>query len=266
MVKQFRTEYGEWALVTGATSGIGAKLAEQVAERGLHVVLTARRAGLLKKMATEISRNYGVKTHVVPADLSLPEGIETLRAIKQDIGLLVHAAGLEVNGAFAKTALAEEERMIMVNVMSVMQLCHHFCRPMVSRGRGGILLVASIAGHMPNPYFTSYAGTKSYVVNFAASLYGELQRKGVDVCVLSPGLTDTPMVTDNGVDWDKVSLKIMNPTEVAKRGLDGLGKRLCVVSGVRNKFLVGTAKLSSMAMSARLGEKMMRPAIDATRI
>jgi short-subunit dehydrogenase len=102
---------------------------------------------------------------------------------------------------------------IQINVVATLQLTHHFSNSMIERKKGGILLISSLSGHMPNPYLANYAGTKAYVLNLGASLYGELKPKGVDVAVLSPGL---PMVENNGVDWNKTPMQAMEPSVVAK--------------------------------------------------
>ncbi|WP_310618493.1 SDR family NAD(P)-dependent oxidoreductase [Flexibacterium corallicola] len=266
MYEQFRKKYGEWALVTGATSGIGAELAHQLAQRGLNLVLVARREDVLKENAEKLAHKYGVKAEYIAADLASAQGIEAVTATDKDIGLLVHAAGIETNGAFGKIDLEVQERMIRLNVLSTMQLAHHFARPMISRGRGGILLLASIVAHMPSPYFSNYAGTKSYVLNFGASLYGELKPKGVDVCILSPGMTETAMTEDNGVDWDKLPVSSMKPDVVAKAGLDSLGKKLSVVAGFRNQMTVGSAKFSPLSVAACLGGAVMKRAIRKDKL
>lgn len=126
-----------------------------------------------------------------------------------------------MNGAFEKTPLDQEVKLLQLNVMATFHLTHHFSKGMVQRGCGGILLLSSLAGHMPNPYFANYAGTKAYVFNLGASLYGEFKLKGVDVSVLSPGLTNTPMVADNGMDWTKMPMKPMNSSVVAADALSG---------------------------------------------
>jgi short-subunit dehydrogenase len=119
---------------------------------------------------------------------------------------------------------------------------------------------------MPNPYFSNYAGSKAYVLNLGASLYGELKPKGVDVTILSPGLTNTPMVADNGVNWNKTPMKAMEPAVVAETGLEGLGKRLLSVPGGRNKMMAFMSKHSPLGMQADMNEKMMRKALDKDKI
>lgn len=266
MASDFKDRYGPWALITGATSGIGAELADQIAAKGVNIVLVARNEADLEKRANSIANKYGVETSIIPADLSTQKGVTSVKDVAHDIGLLVPAAGLEVNGAFEKTPYESELRVLQVNVIATFELTHHFSRRMVERGHGGILLVASLSGQMPNPYFANYAGSKSYVLNLGASLYGEFEPKGVDVTVLSPGLTATPMVADNGMDWNKTPMTAMEPSEVASLALDYLGKKPLVVPGFRNRLMVTMTKFSPFKIAIKMSEKMVRNAIDPKKL
>jgi hypothetical protein len=266
MKKQFKEKYGDWALITGATSGIGAELTSQIAAKGVNVLLVARKENELAMHAASLKERYGIEVETVSADLSTEDGINRVKKIERQIGLLVLAAGIEVNGAFEKTSLEQELKVIQLNVVATLQLTHHFSQSMVERGKGGILLIASLSGHMPNPYFSNYAGSKAYVLNLGASLYGELKPKGVDISVLSPGLTKTPMVADNGMDWSKTPMKPMDPSIVAEVGLNGLGKQLLSVPGGKNKMMAWMAKHMPLMMQAKMNEKMVKKAIDTSKI
>ncbi|PTM02130.1 MAG: hypothetical protein DA405_13165 [Bacteroidetes bacterium] len=264
--KDFKNKYGDWALITGATSGIGAELTNQIAAKGLNIVLVARKEKELAQQAASLQKRYGVKTKYISADLATAEGLEKVKQVDEKIGLLVSAAGYEVNGAFSKTPLAGELKVIQLNVVATLELCHHFSPLMVERGKGGILLIASLSGQMPNPYFSNYAGSKAYVLNLGVSLYAELKPKGVDLTILSPGLTKTPMTADNGVDWSKPPMQAMEASVVAEFGLNGLGKRLLSVPGGKNKIMALMSKHSPLAMLAKMNEKMMRKAMQPSKI
>ncbi|MBL4703344.1 MAG: SDR family NAD(P)-dependent oxidoreductase [Flavobacteriales bacterium] len=266
MKTSFKNKYGNWALITGATSGIGAELTSQIAAKGLNIILVARKAKELEEYALSLKERYAIETKVISADLATEEGIEKVKQVNEKIGLLVLAAGLEVNGAFEKNSIEKELKVIYLNVVTTLHLTHHFSKEMVLRKKGGILFVASLSGHMPNPYFSNYAGTKSYVLNFGASLFGELKPKGVDVSILSPGLTNTPMVKDNGMDWNKTPMKAMDPSVVAEVGLNGLGKHLLSIPGGKNKIMAWMAKHMPLQMQTKMNEKMIRKAIDKTKI
>jgi len=266
MNTDFKNKYGDWALVTGATSGIGGEIASQLAAKGLNILLVARKEEDLTKQANFLQQRYGVEASYIPADLSTTEGVEKVKATKEKIGLLVLAAALEVNGAFEKTSHEKELQLIQINVVSTLQLTHQFSKGMVDRKKDGILMVASLAAHMSNPYFANYAGSKAYVLNFGASLHGELKPKGIDVSVISPGLTNTPMIANTGVDWSKTPMSAMEPAVVAEFALDGLGKRLLSVPGGKNKIMAFMAKHSPLQMQAGMNEKMMKSAIEASRL
>ena len=264
----FKERYGEYALITGGSSGIGKAIANELAKKGLNIILVARRLEELQQTANEIKKQNNVDVVCLSADLLTEAGMQTIKneTEKYKIGLLVPAAGLEVNGAFEKNNLEKELRVIKLNVTVTMELTHHFVQKMVSRKKGGLLLIASLSGHMPNPYFANYAGTKAYVLNFGASLYGELKPKGIDVTVLSPGLTNTPMVADNGVDWSKTPLQALPPEEVAKTAINALGKKLIAIPGFKNKMMGAMAKHTPFKMGAIMGKKMMDKAINPSKL
>jgi len=264
----FKERYGEYALITGGSSGIGKAIANELAKKGLNIILVARRLEELQQTANEIKKQNNVDVVCLSADLLTEAGMQTIKneTEKYKIGLLVPAAGLEVNGAFEKNNLEKELRVIKLNVTVTMELTHHFVQKMVSRKKGGLLLIASLSGHMPNPYFANYAGTKAYVLNFGASLYGELKPKGIDVTVLSPGLTNTPMVADNGVDWSKTPLQALPPEEVAKTAINALGKKLIAIPGFKNKMMGVMAKHTPFQMGAIMGKKMIDKAINPSKL
>lgn len=261
-----KKKYGEWALVTGATSGIGAELTKHLAAQGMNIVLVARKEKELNDTAIALTEQYGVKTICISADLATEDGIAAVKKVTEPIGLLVLAAGLEVNGAYEKTNLESELKVIQINVVSTFQLTHHFSRQMLDRKKGGILMIASLSGHMPNPYLSNYAGTKAYVLNLGASLYGELTPKGIDVSVLSPGLTNTPMIQANGIDWKKTPMQAMNPEIVAKEAIHGLGKKLVIIPGKQNQLMAWISKHSPLKMQAKMNQKMMFKAMDKTKV
>ena len=155
--------------------------------------------------------------------------------------------------------LEKELAAIQMDVISVCSMTHHYGNKMVERGRGGIVLLSSMIGHMPNPYFANYAGVKAYVANFGFSLNYELKQKGVDVTVLSPGPTDTPML--NGamgeMDVSKMPMTIQKPEYVAKLAIEGLGKTPHVIPGRKNTIMVRMTKMMSTSKQINAGGKMM---------
>jgi hypothetical protein len=186
------------ALVTGASSGIGAALAHCFAESGHDLVLVARSADKLKALGAELSQRHGVKTWAVPADLSLPDAAAKLAAAmkraRRPIDVLVNNAGVLEYGAFVKMPAARHQQLIDLNVSGLTAMLAHFVPPMVARGRGRVLNVASIASFQPVPSLATYAATKAYVLSLTESMSEELKGTGVTLTALCPGITATDML------------------------------------------------------------------------
>ena len=181
------------ALVTGASSGIGADLARIHAQRGGDVVVVARRRDRLDALRAEIEAAHAVAVHVVEADLSTPDGIDAVAAACEghEIDVLVNNAGFGGRGRFDERDIADDLRMVDLNVRALIDLTHRFVRPMVARGRGRVLQVGSTAGLLPGPWQATYFATKAFVNSFGQALAEELRGTGVTVTVLAPGPVDT---------------------------------------------------------------------------
>lgn len=235
-----KARYGEWALVTGASSGIGKAIATQLAAQGLNIVAVARRAGPLEELAGELRQAHGVEVRVLPADLVSKEGIEALiDGVKDlEIGVLVPCAAMETSGYFVGTPMETHARLLEMDCYGPMRLTHHFGAAMAQRGRGAILLVSSLSGWMAQPYMAHYGAAKAYILALGEGLHHELKDKGVHVSVLSPGPTDTPMAAATGIDFGSMGMAVMRPDDVAAAGLAALGRSAHAVPGFRNKMMV----------------------------
>ena len=266
-----KEKYGPWALVTGGTSGIGQSLVDLLAAQGLNIVLVARREGLLKTKSEQLIKDHGIEVRCIQADLSQPGEVQkvTSGAADLEVGLVIPCAGIEHHGVFTEIDLASHSAMLQLNVIATSELTHHFAGGMVKRGRGGIMLVSSMIGHMPNPYFSNYSASKAFVANFGAGLHWEMKQRGVDVTVLSPGYTTTPMTAGfeaDGIDPSKMPMSPMTPELTAKLGLEGLGKTALVIPGKKNKFMVFMAtKFASNNMAISMGGKMMEKILPSVR-
>ena len=168
MIKKFKEKYGNWAVITGGTSGIGEALSNLIAEKGVNIVLVARRQKLLDSKANEIAIKHGVKVETIQADLSKVEDISkvTDQTNGLDVGLFIPCAGIETEGLITEIPLETELALIQLNVTSTFVLTRHFAKQMMKKGRGGILLVSSLNGHVGVPYFSNYSGSKAYVFKF----------------------------------------------------------------------------------------------------
>lgn len=269
MENNFKNKYGEWAIITGASSGIGKALAYEIANKGLNLVLIARGQTALGRIAEDIQSKFKVTTKVLVADLTSQTGINEvlLKTQQLQIGILVLSAGMENNGSFIKNNLETELQLIELNVVSTLKLTHHFTKEMEKRKKGGVLFISSLTAFMPSPYFSNYAATKSYIFSLATSLYGELKSKGIDISVLSPGVTNTPMSESTGIDWAKTSVKTMSPEDVAKETIQNFGKKLSIIPGKGNKIMAFMAKkvlsYDTLAMS---NQKMMEKVLNPTKL
>ena len=267
---QFREQYGPWALITGASAGIGEGFAWILAEQGINLILVARNQERLTQKAAEIQARYPtiqIKTHA--ADLSLSGSVEPLIEVTSglEIGLAIPNAGMETTGSFLKHNLADEQRLIQLNISAPVHIAHHYGRLMSQRGRGGIILLSSIAGYGSTPYAANYSASKAYILSFGEALHYELKKQGIDVLVLSPGFTDTPMVANSGVNWAQLGLPYMDAYSVALAGLNALGKKTSIIPGHLNNILMAARKyLASRAMNLWIMGHLLERAIPPDRL
>ncbi|AWW00148.1 SDR family NAD(P)-dependent oxidoreductase [Arcticibacterium luteifluviistationis] len=268
-MQNLKLKYGDKAVVTGGSSGIGKAFALELAKQGIAPILVARNKENLRAIAKEISAQYQIEAQTFSVDLSDEKAtLDFLDEIdKQEIGMLIHSAGMENNGSFTKISEAKELQMIKLNVTSTYLLTNHFAKKMSAAQKGGILLVSSLVGLMPSPYFSNYAATKAYVHQLALSLYPELKLNNVDISVLAPGLTDTNMVANNGVDWSKIPMTSMQPSEAAQIALNNIGKKATIIPGFMNKMMVMMAKrVFSMKSFSLLNGFLLRKAISNNKL
>jgi short-subunit dehydrogenase len=233
--------YGQWALITGASDGIGKALAYDIAAAGINVVLCARSEDKLATLAAELNSAHGIETMALPVDLADPAAADTVedRTADLEIGLVILAAGFGTTGTFLETALADELQLIAVNITAVTRLAHTFAHRLVTRGKGGIVLFGSIVGWQGVPGQANYAASKAYVQSLAEGLHDDLARHGIDVLAVAPG----PVASGFGA---RAGLKMSSATPaevVAAAALKALGRRRTVIPGARGKFLTAALAL-----------------------
>jgi short-subunit dehydrogenase len=227
--KRLRERYGEWALVTGASAGIGAEFARALAREGLNVVLTARREERLRDLAAELEKGHQVATRIVVADLARPGDLERLVQAVADleVGVLVNNAGWGYSGRLTKQEPERLREMIEVNCIAPTLLARKLLKGMTERGHGAVIFTGSVAGRQPLPLHAVYAATKAFDLFLGEALWGELRGSGVDVVVLEPGSTAT--------EFQAVAGELPHPGEppekVVRVALDALGKQPSVTSG-----------------------------------
>jgi short-subunit dehydrogenase len=256
---------GLTALVTGASSGIGEAIAQQLAARGTDLILTARRGDRLEALAEAVREKYGVRVEVIPLDLGSPGAAEELFQRTEGAGrrvdVLVNNAGFGVHESFTDIAWERTQAQLQLNIVSLTQLTHRFVRAMVARDRGWVLNVASVGAYMPVPSYATYAASKAYVRNFSEALAHELRRTSVRVCSLCPGATATEFMQVAGHDVPaSMRFALMSPERCARIGLRALfGGRRNVVAGWSNAIAMWllrftprwvVVRLAALAMSA----------------
>lgn len=253
---QLTPRYGDWALVTGASAGIGQALARQIAADGMNVVLTARRADRLAALASELERDFQVETRIVAADLAVREEVEGILAAVEDIeiGLLVNNAGLGYAGRFDLLERNGLRDLVAVNCEAPLVLTHGLVQGMRERGRGGVLFTGSIAGRQPLPLHAVYSATKAFDLFLGEALWSELRASNIDVTVIEPGSTET--------EFQEVAGEIPHPgqsaDEVARRGLAALGEQPSVIVGWFNWIRAQAAsRLLTRPISAHVARALM---------
>ena len=229
-----RDRYGPWALVAGASAGLGEAFARRLAATGLDLVLLSRRQEALDRLAGELRAAHGVEVRTCALDLGRPDLAGAVRALAEglEVGLLVYNAAHSVIGPFVDRPLEEQIRVLDVNCRGSLVLCHLLGGSMARRGRGGIVIMTSIAGSQGNPLLASYAASKAFGLVLAEGLWSELRERGVDVVACRAGATDTPGYASSR---PRKKVPLMAPDDVVEAALRALGRRPSVVPGALNR-------------------------------
>ncbi|HKX33462.1 MAG TPA: SDR family oxidoreductase [Blastocatellia bacterium] len=255
---------GKYALVTGASYGIGEAFARKLASEGTHLILTARSIERLQSLAYQLQTDYGVNVTVVEADLAQPAAPEQLfneterRGLQVD--LLINNAGFGAVGDFADLPLARQLEMVQVNVSALTALTHLYLQPMIERRRGAIIQVASTAAFQGIPYMALYAATKAFVLSLSEGLWGECREYGVRVVALCPGPTKTHFQEVAGTAHRRNPQKMQTPEEVVEAGLKALTRgRGVTISGFDNRLMVVAERLAPRSLVTNAAAKLFRP-------
>jgi short-subunit dehydrogenase len=258
---------GKTALVTGASSGIGAAIAQQLAAAGVHLVLVARSEDALNKLAAQLATSHGVRSTVITADLGLPGCGALLQsrvaASGIAIDILINNAGFGTYGAFETIAPDVEQDEIAVNVAAVVGLAHAFLPGMLQRGHGVMLNVASTASFQPGPYMAVYAATKAFVLSFSEALWAEYRGRGIHVTALCPGAVATGFIDrlgDPDVQKTAVFAVTLRPEQVALRAMAALrSNKPTHIVGIKNWLMAQSPRFSPRSLVAMIGASMSRP-------
>lgn len=256
----------KYALVTGGTSGIGYELAKLFAKDGYNLVIVARTADDLEKVASELRQEYRIQVETISKDLfkreSAFEVYDEVKAKGIEIDVLVNDAGQGQYGEFVDTDIYRELDIIQLNIGSLIVLTKCFLKDMVARGDGKILNLASIAGKLPGPLQSVYHGTKAFVHSFTEAIRAEVKDKGVTITSLLPGATDTDFFNKANMENSKIVVEgsLAKASKVAKDGFDAVmsGDDM-VISGIKNKLMVGMSNVVPDSMTAENMLKQQAP-------
>jgi hypothetical protein len=234
----FANTYGPWALVAGASEGLGAAFADALAVRGCNLILIARRADVLEALAVNLRTTRGVEVRTVALDLASPTAFETLRALADEleIGVAVSNAAYAFVGAFLDHALADAQRVVDVNIEGNVRFVHALAPAMIARKRGALVMMSSLAGFQGSPRLAAYAASKAFITTLGESLWAELAPLGVDVLVSCAGAIRTPGFAAAAKPDSKDPPGTLDPDEVAEITVRAIGKGPIVVPGRMNKL------------------------------
>lgn len=257
-----------YALITGASSGLGLALAEALARRGRNLILVARQRDALESIACELTQRFGVEALYRVCDLAEPMQIsgliQELEQGERQVDLLVNNAGIGSAGLFVEQDWSREQELIELNILALSRLCYDLGYHMVKQGRGQILNVASVAAFQPGPLMSNYFASKAYVLHFSEGLRNELAPHGVKVSVLCPGPIATPFFRHSQIRSSGLERRqlLANPEEVALLAVQGLERnRAIIIPGWRNRLVPLLIRLMPRALSRRLAMRMIKPTL-----
>jgi uncharacterized protein len=252
---RLKSKYGDWAIVTGASSGIGLELAIQLAEAGFNLVINSRHLDKLQEVEKQLRVNPTIEVRIVASDLAESDGIDKLIQSTQDlnVGLFIASAGYGTSGLFIDGSLHSEINMLKVNCEALLSLTHYYSQRFVQQKRGGIILMSSMVAFQGTPYSANYAATKAYVQTLAEGLSVELKPHGVDVLAAAPGPVESGFSQRANM---KMSMS-MTPSQVGVPILKALGRKTTVLPGLLTKILVYSLRTVPRWGKIKIMEKVM---------
>jgi short-subunit dehydrogenase len=255
---------GTAALITGASSGLGAEFAAQLARRGADLVLVARREDRLRELAERLEREHGVRAVPVALDLASPDAPRELRTRLDELGIrvgtLVNNAGFGMKGAFAEADPARIGEMVQLNVAALVALTREFLPEMMRSGRGALVNIASTAAYQPCPNMALYGATKAFVLSFTEALAHETRASGLRVLALSPGATRTEFFEVVGTESAAVG-RFQTPAQVVSLAFGRLDRRrmpLSAVSGAGNAASAVFARIMPRRLTLAVSGRVLR--------
>ncbi|MFN0187280.1 MAG: SDR family NAD(P)-dependent oxidoreductase [Bacteroidia bacterium] len=233
---RLKTKYGEWAIVTGASSGIGLELATLLAGAGFNLIISSRYVDKLREIEKRLKLISNIEIKIAASDISENEGVDKIIQTAQglNVGLLVLSAGYGTSGNFIENSLHSEINMLKVNCEALLSLTHYYSQQFVQQKRGGIILMSSMVAFQGTPFSANYAATKAYVQTLAEAIAVELKPNGVDVLAAAPGPVESGFSQRANM---KMSAS-MTPQQIGVPILKALGRKTTVLPGFLTKLLV----------------------------
>jgi uncharacterized protein len=255
-------KYGKWALITGASSGIGEEFAKRLAAKNLNLVLIARREDRLRALAENLKQKHNIEVEIISGDLT---ETSTITAIKEktadkEVGLLINNAGFGSTGEFAGNDPDIESKMVMLNCVVPTILTHHFVNGMITRKRGGIIFLGSLVAFQSTPMMATYSATKVFNLSLGESLWYELRKYNIDVLALNPGGTKTEFQRIASLDNGPF---VSTPQKVVDTALNALGKKPSVIDGFFNKVMAVSGKILPRKIIVQIAGKMAEKLYNA---
>ncbi len=235
-----KDRFGPWAIITGASSGIGKEFARQLAAGGLNLVLVARRLALLEEVGKGLEKEFGIQYRTVEADLALESSIEKIAkaTFDLDIGLLISNAGTGRPGRFLSFEEKELKYILQLNAASHLSLTHYFGKRMAIRGKGGVLLTGAMGAIDGVPYMANEAGTKGYIQSLGKSLHTEFKDAGLNITVLVTSPTETPVLGQLGFNKDNIPMKPISAKQCVRESLRAFSaNRITVLPGLKYQIM-----------------------------
>ncbi len=255
----------KYALVTGATSGIGYEMAKILASKKHHLILASRNRKKLEEIKQNFEKEYSINVKVIVIDLSESNAAQMVfqETRNNEVDILINNSGFGNYGEHTEIEIEENNKLLQLNIVSLTEMCALFGAEMKKRKHGYILNIASTAAYQPTPYFAAYGASKSYVLNFSEALAKELEEYNVSVSCLSPGATktdffETAKINNTNNSQLKESSRT-SPVIVAKIGIDAMfNKKLSVIPGIKNQIMAFSNRFAPRSLVATISKKIMK--------
>ena len=254
-IARLKSKYGEWAIITGASSGIGLELAIQLATAGFNLIINSRHLDKLQEVEKRLELLSKIEIKIIASDVSEDKGVDKIIQASQglNIGLLIVSAGYGTSGLFTDGSLHSEINMLRVNCEALLSITHYYSQQFVQQKRGGIILMSSMVAFQGTPYSANYSATKAYVQTLAEALAAELKPFGIDVLAAAPGPVESGFSQRANM---KMSMSL-TPSQIGVPILKALGRKTTVLPGLLTKILVYSLRTVPRWVKVKIMAKVM---------